>query len=117
MTSIDLAVAVEAIYPPDAEGGAAQYRAAGSYEELVATWEDAREVPTQEALQQAWEAWQAEEDARQQADQARDAKPLFAMTVDEIVAWADGQGDATFKRELAVAFVQLRDLLTRPRGR
>lgn len=59
---VDLALAVEAIYP------AARFRRADSYAALLRTWEDSRPIPSLDALHDAWAQIQM---ARQQAAQRR----------------------------------------------
>jgi hypothetical protein len=120
-TTMDIALAVEQIYPPQSEKGAAQFLEASTYEALVETWSDERPIPTLAELEAAWEQVQVKQAAVQQAVQERDAMPLFQMDAAEIATWADAQDTTTFKREMAKAFVQLRDMVLasakRPRNR
>jgi hypothetical protein len=112
---MDIALAVEEIYPPSSVEGAAQFRSAESYEALVATWSDARPVPTQQALADAWNAVQAKQAVDAQVEGEVVSSALFTMTLDEIGAWAAAQDRAAFQATMAEAFVYLRQRLIRDR--
>ena len=80
LSRVDIALAVEGIYP------AADYRRADSYAELQRTWRDARRIPTEQELKNAWDARQAAAaaaaDTRRAAKQAVLAK--LGLTTDDI---------------------------------
>jgi len=109
---MDYHIAIDRLVP------GANYRRAGTYAELEATWHDGRGLPSDAALQAEYGLWVAEQAAVAQresdADAVRQAKNAVAFlqnkTPAEIKAYMEGQVDGW--STLADAKADLRSWMT-----
>lgn len=95
---MDLALAVEQLLP------SALYHQFDTYEHLVATWFDPRPIPTEQALQTAWNAYladKAQKDILAAGDSAKvAAAKLNAKNIPNWATWDEATALAWFDPKL-----------------
>lgn len=119
---MDYAIAIDRVSP------GAKWRRAGSYAELVATWEDVQLIPPESELIAAFIEWESEQATEQAAEQATEATKATAeadfanlpgwasWTGDEAAAWIDTNVNDLASAKVALqamakAIMYLRDMV------